>query len=97
MFRVEMAREVRGREGIGIGFVKSSVFSFEWKTCGEIARGEVLVSSWDGSDICRSTGGSLFQRGGRAMAIERLANYEGLKIVSKTKYNLAIVLSFSVL
>ena len=32
------------------------------------------MSSWDGSDICRSTGGSLFQRGGTAMAMERFAN-----------------------
>ena len=28
MFRVEMAREVRGREGIGIGFVKKQCFQF---------------------------------------------------------------------
>ena len=32
------------------------------------------MSSWDGSDICRSTGGSLFQIGGTAMAIKRFAN-----------------------
>src|SRR5688572_29440711 len=28
MLRVEMAREVRGREGIGIGFVKKQCFQF---------------------------------------------------------------------
>ena len=28
MLRVEMAREVRGREGIGIGFVKEQCFQF---------------------------------------------------------------------
>ena len=32
------------------------------------------MSSYDGTVICRSTGGSLFQRGGKAMAMERLAN-----------------------
>jgi hypothetical protein len=29
----------------------------------------------DGSDICVNTGGSLFQRGGTAMAVERFANF----------------------
>ena len=32
------------------------------------------MSSYDGSDTCRSTGGSLFQRGGTATAMERFAN-----------------------
>ena len=32
------------------------------------------MSNWDGTDICRPTGGSLFQRGGTAMAMERFAN-----------------------
>jgi len=32
------------------------------------------VSSWDGSDIYRNNDWSLFQRGGTAMVIERLAN-----------------------
>ena len=41
----------------------------------DLARGEVLVSSFDGSDICRSTSGRLFQRGGTAMAMERFANF----------------------
>ena len=33
------------------------------------------MSSFDGSDTCRSTCGSLFQRGGTAMAMERFANF----------------------
>ena len=33
------------------------------------------MSSFDGSVICRNTGGSLFQRGGTAMAMERFANF----------------------
>ena len=33
------------------------------------------MSSYDGSDTCRNTGGSLFQRGGTAMAMERFANF----------------------
>ena len=33
------------------------------------------MSSYDGSDTCRSTGGILFQRGGTAMAMERFANF----------------------
>jgi len=33
------------------------------------------VSSYDGSEVCRSAGGSLFQRGGTAMAMERFANF----------------------
>ena len=33
------------------------------------------MSSYDGSDICLSTGGSLFHRGGTAMAMERFANF----------------------
>jgi len=37
-------------------------------------RGDVWVCSYDGSDICFNTGESLFQRGGTAMTIERLAN-----------------------
>ena len=32
------------------------------------------MSSWDGSDICRNAGGSLFQRGGTATPMERLEN-----------------------
>ena len=32
------------------------------------------MSLEDGSDICRNAGGSLFQRGGTATAIERLEN-----------------------
>ena len=39
MLRVEMAREVRGGEGIWIGFVKKQCFQFQ--TCEEIARGDV--------------------------------------------------------
>ena len=39
-----------------------------------MANGEVRVSSKDGSDICRNAGGSLFQRGGTATAMERLEN-----------------------
>ena len=34
-----------------------------------------MASSWDGSDICRNAGGSLFQRGEAAMAMQRLANF----------------------
>ena len=33
------------------------------------------MSSYDGSEVCRSAGGSLFQRGGTAMAMERFANF----------------------
>ena len=33
------------------------------------------MSSYDGSDTCRSTGGCLFQRGGTALAMERFANF----------------------
>ena len=33
------------------------------------------MSSFDESVIGRNTGGSLFQRGGTAMAIERFANF----------------------
>ena len=33
------------------------------------------MSSYDGSDSCRNAGGSLFQRGGTAMAMERSANF----------------------
>ena len=57
------------------GFLKSRVFRFERKTCGKMARGEGLLSSWDGSNICRNTGGSLFQKGGTAVAMERFVNF----------------------
>ena len=40
----------------------------------DLARGEVLASKFDGSDICRRTSGRLFQRDGTAMAMERFAN-----------------------
>ena len=33
--------------------------------------------SSDGSDICLNAGGSLFQRSGTAMAMERLASFSG--------------------
>ena len=39
-----------------------------------MARGEVLVSSQDRSDIRRNAGVSLFPRGGTAKAMERLEN-----------------------
>ena len=35
----------------------------------DIASGEVLVSLYEGSDTCRSTGGSLFQRGGTRVLV----------------------------
>src|SRR6218665_1094781 len=37
-------------------------------------RGEAWVGLLDGSDICGNTGGNLFQRGGAAIAMDRLAN-----------------------
>ena len=40
-----MARKMGRRGGFIIGFVKSSVFSFERKTCGGITKGEVW-GSW---------------------------------------------------
>jgi len=40
VFRVEMGWEV-GEEDESAYLLKSSVFRFEWKTCGKIARGEV--------------------------------------------------------
>ena len=33
------------------------------------------MSSYDGSEVFRSACGSLFQRGGTAMAMERFANF----------------------
>jgi hypothetical protein len=44
-------------------------------SCGEIARGRVLVSSYDGSEVCRCAGESVFQRDGTTMAVERFANF----------------------
>lgn len=46
VFRTEAAREqVWGSGGLRIGFEKEQCFRFEGKTCGEIARGKVLVSA----------------------------------------------------
>jgi len=58
MFRIEATRELRGRGRIGIGFVKSSVFSFE-------RRGFVEFVGW--IRYCPNSGGSLFQRGKTAL------------------------------
>ena len=57
------------------------MFSFWSESCGEIARGEVSVSSKDRSDSCRNAGGSLFQRGRTAMAIKRSAHFNRLGTV----------------
>ena len=44
-------------------------------SCGVITRGEVLASSYNGSDICRNAGGSLFQEGAIAVALEQSAHF----------------------
>jgi len=62
--------------------VKKQCFQFRVEDLWKSARGEVLVSSWNGSDICRSTGGSLFQRGGTAMAMDRFTILHVCKIVT---------------
>jgi len=40
-----------------------------------LQRGEVLVSSSGGPDICHNAGGTLFHRVRTAMAMERSANF----------------------
>ena len=53
----------------GYYLLERSVFSLEWRSWGEIARGEIHACSKGGSAICWNTHGSLLQRGETAIAI----------------------------
>jgi len=69
VFKVEMSREGGREKESEQDMRKNRVLRFECNACGEIASREVLVSWWDRRDICRNTDGSLFQRGGKSMAV----------------------------
>ena len=62
-------------------------FSFQWKTCEEIARGEVLASSWDGLYICHNTGSSLLQKTRDSLClwtVERFGGFSDRVIEGRT-------------